>query len=146
MYGIKVNEEYSEAFQASNGIFVPEKFTPEGYRGLVRGRIFRDIDGMEVWDEEFVYKDDPYAMEEDAELSELLYFALTAYGWESFNTGNLPSHYHWQVETTKQSGIMIDFFLPEKILEFPILDFNFKGEEYHIVFECEDVEDRRAIS
>lgn len=142
MYGTKTKEEITQAYtSAHSGEYYPSKIIPAGYSGLIRGSIYRDIDGMEIVDDTFLEQpideliQSLSPMEKDVTLGMYLFYTISRHFACQLNYNyRISDSYNWDVNVSSDHGICISFFLPEKVGYIPIMKFQHESEDYYIEF------------
>ena len=138
MYGTRTNEEHTPGYwSAYTGEYHHPKVVPSGYTGLIQGSIYREDDGIEITDEQFLEQPADYygkviLHSEDQSLAHLLHFLITRHFDK--HVGTHVDTYNWTVDVSVMHGICIDFFLPEKVPMLPLLMFQHESIDYYIEF------------
>ena len=138
MYGTKTEEKHVPGYwSAYTGEYHQPNIVPVGYTGLIQGSIYREEDGIEITDEQFLEQPADYygkqLLQSDNEpLAKVLHCLITRH----FDH-HIPIHadvYNWSVDVSAMHGIVIDFFLPEKVPLLPLLMFQHDSIDYYIEF------------
>jgi hypothetical protein len=138
MYGTRLEENHIIGYwSAYTGEYHQPKLIPAGYTGLIQGSIYREDNGLEITDEQFLEQPADYfgklvLHSEDQTLGQLLHFLVTRHF--ATHVGTHDESYNWSVDVSNMHGICIDFFLPEKVPMVPLLMFQHEGVDYYIEF------------
>jgi hypothetical protein len=139
MYGTRTKEEHVPAYTSVySGEYHPSKVIPAGYSGVIRGSIYREIDGMEMMDDEFLEQpaDDLINfMEDDLTIGMYLFYKVSKH-FSSHLTNDYTESatYEWDVNVSAKHGINISFFLPEKVRWLPNIKFQHNAVDYYIEY------------
>jgi hypothetical protein len=129
MYGTRTKEEHVPGYwSAYTGQYHPPNIVPAGYTGLIRANIYREVDGMEMSDEDFL--DQP--TDDKISLGHFLHYLV-----KKHFAAHVDEHsdlYNWHVETSTIHGIYIPFFLPEMVNWLPNVRFQHNAEDFYIEF------------
>jgi len=142
MYGTRTREEITQAYTSvHSGEYHPSKIIPVGYSGVIRGLIYRETDGVEMNDDEFLEQpaDDLINyMEDDLTIGMYLFYKISRHFAGQLNHNWCDSEpYEWDVNVSSNHGIYISFFLPEKVRYVPNLKFQHEAVDYYIEFTGE---------
>jgi hypothetical protein len=136
MYGTRTKEEHVPGYwSAYTGQYHPPNIVPAGYTGLIRANIYREVDGMEMCDEDFLDQTADELMnptDDKISLGHFLHYLVKKHF--AAHVGEHSDLYHWHVETSALHGIYISFFLPEMVNWLPNLKFQYKAEDFYIEF------------
>jgi len=136
MYGTRTKEEHVPGYwSAYTGQYHPPNIVPAGYTGLIRANIYREVDGMEMSDEDFLDQTADELMnptDDKITLGYFLHYLVKKHF--AAHVGEHSDLYHWHVETSTIHGIYISFFLPEMVNWLPNLKFQYKAEDFYIEF------------
>ena len=138
MYGTRTKEEHVAGYtSAYTGQYYPPRIVPAGYTGLIQGSIYREDDGMEITDEQFLEQPADYYGKlvlhlDDQTLGKLLHCLITRHF--DIHVGQHLDIYNWTADVSTMHGICIDFFLPEKVPMLPLLMFQHESINYYIEF------------
>ena len=138
MYGRKTKEEHVPGYwSAYTGEYYHPKVVPSGYTGLIQGSIYREDDGTEITDEQFLEQPADYygkqvLHSDEQTLGKLLHCLITRHF--DARVGIHAETYNWSVDVSAMHGICIDFFLPEKVPMLPLLMFQHESIDYYIEF------------
>jgi len=129
MYGTRTKEEHVPGYwSAYTGQYHPPNIVPAGYTGLIRANIYREVDGMEMCDEDFL--DQP--TDDKMSLGHFLHYLVKKHF--AAHVGEHSDLYNWHVETSTIHGIYIPFFLPEMVNWLPNVRFQHNAEDFYIEF------------
>lgn len=136
MYGTKSKEHVVQGYlSAYTGTHYESKVIPAGYMGLIRATIYREVDGMEMNDEDFLEQTTDDLKQDKISLGHFLHYLVKKHF--AAHVGEHSDVYYWHVETSALHGIYISFFLPEKVNWLPNIRFQNNAEDFYIEFTGE---------